>query len=156
MKKTIIACVVVAIFCLAGWYISNIAHENTSVDEYANYDLGKVLFGNKSYPVFISNTPRLLSKGLSGKTELPQDHGMLFVFGSPSVNYFWMKEMNFPLDIIWIDELGTIIHIEEGLIPETYPDLFGPDKDSMYVWEVNAGFAAEKGIDIGGRIGIEL
>ena len=44
-----------------------------------------------------------LRQGLSGRASLPTDHGMLFVFSKSDIYEFWMKDMKFPLDIIWIN-----------------------------------------------------
>lgn len=94
-----------------------------------------------------SNVER--SRGLSGRVNLGANSGMLFVFDRPSKNMFWMKDMNFPIDIIWLDENKKIIYIKENLSPKTYPEVFGPEVPSMYVLEVNSNFTKKYNIKIG-------
>ncbi len=91
-------------------------------------------------------------KGLSGRESLPEDRGMLFVFENPGRYSFWMYEMRFALDIIWIDEDGRVVHIEENLQPCTPNQVcssYTPSADAKYVLEVNAGLAKKHGIVVG-------
>lgn len=89
-------------------------------------------------------------QGLSGRKSIDKDSGMLFIFPQKQVQNFWMKDMNFPLDIIWIAD-NKVVKIDENLPPA------GPEPDITYssvhpvnyVLEVNAGFAAERGIRVG-------
>lgn len=79
--------------------------------------------------------------------ELAEDAGMLFVFEQPAYRTFWMKNTLIPLDMLWIDEGGTIVHVEEYANPcgeegsknDDCP-LYGPDEWVLakYVLEVNA------------------
>ena len=48
---------------------------------------------------------------------MSENQGMLFIFNYPSKQGFWMKEMMFPLDIIWLDSNYSVIHIEKKLQP---------------------------------------
>ena len=65
-------------------------------------------------------------KGLSGRTGLAPNTGMLFVFEKPGPYAFWMKDMNFPIDIIWLSEDLKVVYIKQNTRPESYPDAFGP------------------------------
>lgn len=120
------------------------------------------LFSVYSKPVlnqaFISSMPLNLEiadseseriKGLSSREYLPQDSGLLFIFGSPGRYGIWMKDMFFPIDIAWLDENKKIIHLEQNVLPETYPEVFYPTDNSLYVLEVNAGFFEKNKIEIG-------
>ena len=89
------------------------------------------------------------AKGLSGRANLREYSGMLFIFDKLSRNMFWMKDMNFPIDIIWLDENKKIVYIKENLSPKTYPEVFGPEAYTMYVLEVNSGFAKKHNIKLG-------
>jgi len=84
------------------------------------------------------------SKGLSIKDALNENEGMLFVFSEGREHSFWMKNMNFPIDIIWISEHHEVVHVEHSLEP-CEPDSFcpthKPDRNSLYVLEMVAGFA---------------
>ncbi len=108
--------------------------------------------------VEIADTPDAREKGLSYRNSLKQDRGMLFVFSKEGKYGFWMKEMRFPLDIIWIDRNKTIIFIEENLPPckTSRCPSYGPDTNSLYVLETNANFARENNITEGTRVYFEF
>ena len=95
-------------------------------------------------------------RGLSGRVSLPQGEGMLFVFDKPGSWGIWMKDMQFPLDIIWARADGTVSTIEKNVLPSTYPRAFYPKTpDALYVLEVQAGWAATHGVAEGTKIVIE-
>jgi uncharacterized membrane protein (UPF0127 family) len=84
---------------------------------------------------------------------------MLFVFEEPLRHTFWMKDMKFPIDIIWLDSNGKIVHIEEKLMPcplVLVCPSYAPNADSLYVLETIAGFAQRHNISLGTTIKIEL
>ena len=95
--------------------------------------------GKKSFTVEVADTPDKRQQGLSGRSVLADGTGMLFIFDTPGQYGFWMKDMNFAIDIIWIDENYRIIDIDENLLPETYPKVFYPDQPIKFVLEVPAG-----------------
>lgn len=90
--------------------------------------------------------------GLSGREKLPDGTGMLFVFPKSEKHLFWMKDMKFDLDMIWIDEKLNVVYIKENARPELYPESYGPDVDAKYVFEINAGFAEKYNLKIGDRV----
>lgn len=65
-------------------------------------------------------------RGLSGRESLAPTEGMLFVFPESGYHAFWMKDMQFPIDIIWVAADGTIVDIAPVVRPETYPKTFEP------------------------------
>ena len=105
--------------------------------------------GTEDVFVSIADTPATRTLGLSRTTTLPNDVVKLFVFETPGVYSFWMKDMNYPIDMIWLDTEGTILHIEEAVPPESYPQIYGPDVPAKYVLETNAGYFKTTGLRIG-------
>jgi uncharacterized protein len=103
--------------------------------------------------VLVADTSDEHMRGLSGHDPLPLNQGMLFVFADEGVRKIWMKDMKFPLDIMWADSEGKIMHLEENIHPETYPKVFGPDYFVKYVLEVPAGFSEIYNIKVGDTIG---
>lgn len=99
--------------------------------------------------VKVVSTPPETARGLGGVTSLPEDRGMLFLFGAPRKYSIWMKDMRFPLDVIWMDENKKIIDIAKDVRPESYPAYFMPHYPAQYVLEVNAGWANRHQIKIG-------
>ncbi len=81
------------------------------------------------------------AKGLSGRNSLRFGEGMLFVYKKAGFYSFWMKDMNFPIDIIWIDENFLIVDITSNIQPDSFPRTFVGQKASKYVLEINAGAA---------------
>lgn len=89
------------------------------------------------------NKPEDLSKGLGGRSNMPKNHGMLFVYDNAGIHCHWMKDMRFALDMIWLDESKKVIKVQENIAPETYPQNFCPDSPAKYVIELNAGTVYE-------------
>lgn len=75
------------------------------------------------------------AQGLSGRTGLKPKTGMLFVFDRPDKQCFWMKDMQFPIDMIWADSNKKIIKIEKNVSPTTYPEQYCAD-NTQYVVEL--------------------
>ena len=93
-------------------------------------------------------------RGLGGVEVLPKNEGMLFVFDRISYHVFWMKDMNFPLDILWIDENDEIIYAERDVSPDSYPQKFVSQFPAKYVLEINGGQMYENGIQVGSKVDI--
>jgi hypothetical protein len=109
------------------------------------------MFANVLLIVEIAKTPAEQQKGLSGRTSLAPDHGMLFVFDHEDYWGFWMVDMNFPLDIIWFNSNRQAVFIEQNLppcTPQSCP-VFIPNVKAMYVLELNGGFVMAHQITLG-------
>ncbi len=92
----------------------------------------------------IAATSDQRSKGLSVKDTLNENEGMLFVFSTEREHSFWMKNMKFPIDIIWLDDDQEVVHVEHSLEPcisDSFCPTHKPDRNSLYVLETVAGFA---------------
>ncbi len=90
--------------------------------------------------------------GLSGRPHLDEDEGMLFIFEYPGKYGFWMKDMNFAIDIVWISEKGTVVHIEENVKPSSFPKVFMNGPGAKYVLEVQAGSVKKRGLYLGTQL----
>ena len=114
-----------------------------------------VSVGGENLTVTLSTTPESQSKGLAIKNSIAQNEGMLFIFKSPQKYSFWMKDMKFPIDIIWINSTGKIVHIEKNLQPCVFlipcPS-YTPNDDSLYVLEVVSNFTNKFDINIGDAV----
>src|SRR3989344_2799368 len=106
----------------------------------------------KEVIVDLANTPESRSAGLSGRTSLNENHGLLFVFESSGIYSFWMQDMNFAIDIIWVNENRKIVDISHDLKPESYPDIYSPIAPAKFAIEVNSGWAKNNGIEIGDEV----
>lgn len=114
-----------------------------------------VRVGSAILPVEVADTPAKRELGLSERESLQEDSGLLFVFQSDEEWGIWMKDMRFPIDIIWASKEGVVVHVEKNVSPETFPEVFSPDVPARYVLEVNAGFAVVHGIGTGSQFQVE-
>ncbi len=103
----------------------------------------------------IADTPEARQKGLSGHNPLSENQGMLFIFPAPSIQSFWMIEMKFPLDMIWIGYDKKVVGITAnvpfpapGTPPGNLPTYQSPER-VQYVLEVQAGWAERHGVKVG-------
>src|SRR3989338_5848890 len=103
--------------------------------------------------VELAQTVAERSRGLSNKMSLPAHAGMLFLFTEPSVPSFWMKDMRFPLDLIWIAN-QTVVNITSDVPVPTSTVLlrYTPDQPVSHVLEVNAGWAASHEVQVGDQV----
>ncbi|MBI2908391.1 MAG: DUF192 domain-containing protein [Chloroflexi bacterium] len=115
-----------------------------------------LFIGQTRVCVEIAETPEATERGLSGRDPLAGNQGMLFIFQYSGVYPFWMKEMKFPLDFIWIAE-GKVVDLTENvpLSPEGPLPLYRPRVPITWVLEVNAGFVAQHGIKIGDSVALD-
>lgn len=87
---------------------------------------------------------------------LPDDECMLFVFSQQGYYYFWMKNVAFPLDLIWITREGYVTHIQSaGPCLEDPCEAYKPSGPALYVVEANLGFALESDVVEGSQVEIE-
>ena len=100
----------------------------------------------------IADTPAEREKGLSGREELAPGEGMLFVFPEDGVYSFWMKDMRFAIDILWISREGVIVDVRENVSPESYPAAFTPRGEARYAVELPAGYAEEYSVRPGDAV----
>lgn len=115
---------------------------------------GDVVINQKVFSVLIMDTAKTRENGLSNRSPLTSDEGMLFVFEKEDFHGFWMKDMLFSIDMIWIDANLRVVHIEKQVSPETYPKVFRPQAKSLYVLEILAGQSDANNIKIGDSVKI--
>lgn len=99
--------------------------------------------------VEIAADPSTREKGLSGRDCLPSNSGMLFSFSRLGLYNFWMKDMRFAIDIVWIDDSHKIVTIKPNIVPSSYPESFTGATPAQYVLELTAGQAAALGLTVG-------
>jgi len=116
--------------------------------------INKVCFGDRCFEVEVAKTAGQRAKGLMGRSDLPENQGMLFVFPEQGDYGFWMKNMLIPIDIIWTDKDLAITHIEHGVPPcEAEPcAIYKSQSPSQYVLEIKAGLAQELRMETGDKL----
>ncbi len=116
---------------------------------FKQHAVGVLRSDSLSIPVTIASTDATRQQGLSDTTSLPKDNGMLFVFQNPGIYGFWMKDMNYALDFIWLNAKMQIVTITPNVAASTYPQVFYPSQPVQYVVEVNAGFSTAHNLTVG-------
>lgn len=111
--------------------------------------LPTVVIGGQRVSVTIADTDATRQKGLGGRSGLGAHEGMLFIFPQDGVYAFWMKDMSFSIDMVWLSAQGKVVFIENNVSPDTYPQAFRPNSTARYVLELPAGFASQYNIKIG-------
>lgn len=104
-------------------------------------------FGEQTFDVRLADTDETRAKGLMNVKSMSDDDGMLFVFDEENYHGIWMKNTYIPLDVVWINESGTIVDIAT-LNPHDLNTRM-PSKPAKYVLEVNAG-------TFGGKVGDKI
>ena len=153
MKRILYDIFIIAVVSGTIWYL------------YINYSdvVIETLFGPQNQIVYIDNLAVSVSvaetleerqQGLSGVEQLGELEGKLFIFEEEGFPSIWMKDMLIPLDILWINNDYKIIHIEERVSPDTFPQSYVPDEPARFVLEVNAFFVDSFGVTEGDTVTI--
>ncbi len=121
----------------------------SSSDYLIGLEVRDILVGDQNIKVFVAGTPSEQARGLSGVPVLVENTGMMFIFSESRIPEFWMKDMQFALDMIWIDETLTIVDIHQNVTPDTYPKTFSPVQPVSAVIEVTAGVIEKLGVGVG-------
>lgn len=109
-----------------------------------------VQLGASYYSLLLADTEAKRAKGLSGVTELPVNGGLLMVFDTDSQWGIWMKDMQIPIDILWLDKNQKVVYIEQNVRPEVGTSkTFVPKQPARYVIELPAGGVSKAGIKVG-------
>ena len=117
-----------------------------------------VTIGTAVYTVKIADDNLTRGKGLSGQLSLPDDHGMLFIFDNPAIQTFWMKDMLFPIDIVWISDECLVDSITPNIpIPLESTEInrlprYQSDSPVKYVLEIARGQAKAWDIKVGDSV----
>lgn len=158
MKKIF---VLLLIFFLVVLFLIIFFSKNTSKHNLT--DIKGIKIAEQNIEINLALIPAEQAQGLSGRSELKENEGMLFIFPEPGQYNFWMKDMNFPIDIIWLDEDLKIVYIKKDARPESYPETYGPASPSQggpdvslmnvkYVLEVVSGFSDKNNLKVGDRV----
>lgn len=142
LTKIVLICLLV-VFLLMGLLFKN---------HHANQDCIRSAETKCAYKLDVADNEEEQALGLSFRDNMAQDRGMLFIFDQADKYCFWMKDMRFNLDIIWLDSNKDIVKVMENVEPATYPENFCPANPAKYVIELNSGEAKKQGYQLGYKI----
>jgi hypothetical protein len=154
-SKSRVIILFLACAALAAFYFANSANKAKSPS--SEWKKGKVIIEDQTLDVYLAQTPAEREVGLSSFGGLKSDQGMLFVFESTGRPSFWMKNMKFPIDIIWINS-NQVVDITKNLPVQYDSELirYYPNVDVDRVLEVNAGWSEKNNIKAGDKVDISL
>ncbi|KKQ35484.1 MAG: hypothetical protein US51_C0004G0007 [Microgenomates group bacterium GW2011_GWA2_37_6] len=118
----------------------------------------RVTVNDQKFNVTVAKTDKEQQVGLSNRKQLSKNQGMLFIFKDPDYYSFWMKDMKFPIDIIYISGDKVVTVIENAKPPSSSNEnlaIYQPEEKSDKVLEVNAGAANKYKVKKGTTIKIE-
>lgn len=113
--------------------------ESCSVNQ--QLDSTVVITDGTKFDAEIAQTGEQKATGLSNRNCIDSDRTMLFPYSLTGDYCFWMKDMNFPIDMIWLDDDKKLVTVESDVAPDTYPQKFCPDKPAKYILEFASGTA---------------
>jgi len=116
-----------------------------------------VTIGELKIKADIVKTEKEQQKGLGGREKLAEDGGMLFVFDKENKYNFWMKDVKFPIDIIWISKEKKVVDFYQNAevqlaVPDSQLRIYSPSSSALYVLEVNAGEIEKYHIGVGNEV----
>ncbi len=118
---------------VVGFYIFENSNKNgINADRIVNV-------GGREFSVIVANEAHERALGLGDVEFLPKDSGMLFEFDAEDKHCFWMKNVEYPIDILWFSKELELVHIERSVLPKSYPKSFCPVQPAMYVLEISDG-----------------
>lgn len=123
-------------------------HCNSQACIQNNLQTRTVLLKDIPISVTLAQTNEEITRGLGGRDGLKKNEGMLFVFNKPDVYKFWMKDMKFSIDIVWIEN-NKVVFIHKSVSPDTYPTTFSPTQPAGLVLELPSGFCDTHSVSVG-------
>ena len=146
-EKIVKSFIIVAVFSAILFILISQPLKNFKIE-----DVKFVKISGQDIKVELALTEVKQTQGLSGRLSLKEDEGMLFVFERPGNYPFWMKDMNFPIDIIWLNDDMRVVYIKKNARPEFFPENYGPTENAKYVLEIVSGFADKNNLRVGDRV----
>lgn len=134
-----------------GYYIFLQLHTNTTTGK---LDTISVTIGDGIFTLYAPHDSKGMQDGLAVFDSLPETHGMIFRGMPDGIQTFWMKNMKFDIDIIWVNDDDSIIYIAKNVSKHTYPQKFSNPAGTVshYVIELGAGTCDTYKIAVGTKV----
>lgn len=154
MKKILLGLAIAFVVIAAVIFVQTLLSKNGVFGKTATLKVGK-----QTFHLEVADTPQKRQLGLSNRTSLAQDRGMIFLFDQPEYVSFWMKDMHFPLDMIFVNNT-KVVTVDENVPPpsstnENLP-IYQPEEPVNRVIELPAGSAKKYGIKNDDTLSITL
>lgn len=145
-----LAAIVLGAACLRLVFLKSGSAEDAGGPDSAEH--AYLLTDNRCVQLAVAQTTAEKRRGLSKYATLQRDEGMLFPYAKEGRYGFWMRNMNFPIDIIWLNKNDTVVTIARRVSPDSYPKTFYPTKPAKNVIEVASGAARRLHIKSGDQL----
>ena len=133
------------VFWLAAWMLAACG---------CSHAQDNICLGRTCFSVETMRTDEERTRGLMFRRELAEGRGMFFVFDQEDIYPFWMKNMSFAIDILWLDKDQRVVFLQSDVPPcrTEACSVYTPSAKAMYVLEIPAGAAAKSGIRAGDAV----
>jgi uncharacterized membrane protein (UPF0127 family) len=133
----------------------------TFVDQLVRHEATITAPSGTKLSLEVADTQESREQGLSGRAGIEGNDGMLFIFDGPGRYGFWMKDMHFAIDMVWVNKEGVVVYVEENISPDTYfnmnpPRVYMNGPAASYVLELKPGEAQKDGMYLGTKVDIVL
>ncbi len=142
----VIVCAFTALFLYQQYW------DNLKYALFGDEPLYSIYVGSTAVEVSVADDHEERTLGLSGKASLRELEGKLFIFDTDAKHGIWMKDMFFPIDIIWFSKDLEVVHTVENVSPDSYPEVFVSPIDARFVLEMNAFIVSSLKIRAGDRL----
>ena len=115
-----------------------------------------VSIGTKTFRADLAVTDHDRQKGLGGTDELSHSEALLMVFEHEDKWSIWMKDVDYPIDIVWINDNKQVVDSVKSAQPDSYPSKYVPRRDARYVLELPEGSIKQYGINVGSSIKFDV
>ncbi len=146
----------IILLAFAGFVFFQFKNNQSNKNPDAN---SKVTIKNQEFKTELATTSAQQQVGLSGRETFPEDNGLLFIFPRADLYAFWMKDMKFSIDIIFIKDDKIVTIFKDAEVPEnnsTNLPLYQPSSPADKVFEINAGLSEKYGFKEGDTVEIKL
>jgi hypothetical protein len=153
LNKIIIGFIIILIL-FSGFVLYQMNKSSASSLPMAKVTIDKQVFSSE-----VATTSAQQQQGLSDRKSLAQDHGMLFTFSTAQRYPFWMKDMEFPLDILFINNNKIVTIFQNIPVPQqgkTNLPVYVPSAPANQVLEINAGLAKKYDFQKGDTVTVDL
>lgn len=150
--KILVDILIVGALCILSWFLYTQYWDALQFAFFGDEPKYTLYLGSKALEVTIADEHTERVRGLSGVEKLGDFDGKLFIFEESGEHRIWMKDMNIPLDILWINDTLEVVHIEENVTPESYPASFSSKEPARFVLEVNAKLVSSIRVNLGDRL----
>lgn len=144
--------VVLIAFVVAGLFFMYQTKVGLSLEELFLGNRSTLYVGTVPLNVEVADSSDELTLGLSGRDGLSGIDGLLMVFNKPDYHGIWMKDMLFPISVVWISEDLVVVDITRELLPSSYPKVYEPASPAKYALETEAFFPQTRGIKVGDTV----